>query len=61
MAASQFSPDSYCTSATNVDTGWLAITTAFVATVVLSMATIPLILCARNDAQAGEGRLGDAM
>jgi diguanylate cyclase len=52
MAASRFSPRSFCTGGASVNTGSLAITTGVIAFVVLSITTGFLIVEARRDAVA---------
>ena len=52
MAASRFSPKSFCTGTSNIDTGSLALTTGVVAFVVLSITTVFLVVDARRNAVA---------
>ena len=51
MAASQFSADAYCLNGPNIDSKWLAIATAVVATLVLATTTVFLIRGSQGDAQ----------
>jgi NO-binding membrane sensor protein with MHYT domain len=48
MAASRFSPKSFCTGGASVNTGSLAVTTAVIAVVVLTITTLFLVLDARR-------------
>ena len=48
MAASRFSPKSFCTGGASVNTGSLAVTTAIIAVAVLTITTLFLVLDARR-------------
>ena len=50
MAASRFSPRSFCTGTSNIDTGSLAVTTGVIAFVVLSITTLFLVIDGRRAA-----------
>jgi NO-binding membrane sensor protein with MHYT domain len=52
MAASRFSPKSFCTGTSNINSGSLAVTTSVIAFVVLSITTLFLVLEGRRDSAA---------
>jgi NO-binding membrane sensor protein with MHYT domain len=56
MAASRFSPKSFCTGTSNINTGSLALSTGVIAFVVLSITTIFLVIDARRGAVAVAAR-----
>jgi NO-binding membrane sensor protein with MHYT domain len=56
MAASRFSPKSFCPGTSNIDAGSLAVTTGVVAFIVLSITTLFLVLDARRNAAASAAR-----
>jgi NO-binding membrane sensor protein with MHYT domain len=54
MAASRFSPKSFCTGTSNINSGSLAVTTGVIAFVVLAITTLFLVLEGRRDNLARE-------
>jgi diguanylate cyclase len=54
MAASRFSPKSFCTGTSNINSGSLAVTTSVIAFVVLAITTLFLVLEGRRNSVARE-------